>query len=104
MKYYLANINDKKILLSILQSRYYDEGNLALQAFDINHMPFATITKNLSDRLHYDEAYVDVGNCLWALDLIDDYQLGTFTGEVKSRGYVTYPLYKFNLDKIEKKG
>lgn len=54
------------------------------------------------DRLavHEDEAFVDTNNCPWAEDFIKEYGLGEPTGYRGASGFCTYPLYKFNLEKI----
>lgn len=55
------------------------------------------------DRLtvHEDEAYVDTNNCPWAEDFIHRYRLGEDTQICAQSGFCTYPLYKFNMDRIK---
>ena len=55
------------------------------------------------DRLtvHEDEAYVDTNNCPWAEDFIKEYRLGDDTWIREQSGFCTYPLYKFDMDRIK---
>ena len=55
------------------------------------------------DRLtvHEDEAYVDTNNCPWAEGFIHRYRLGEDTQICAQSGFCTYPLYKFDMDRIK---
>ena len=64
---------------------------------------FATITKNFPEiNIKENEAFVDMNNCPWAKRFIEDYGLGEDTGEKTKSGYCTYPLYKFNIEVLER--
>lgn len=83
----------------------YIDGGLALTMDYMDEdchclMPFATLTTNLG-RQNYGYAYVDVNNCPWAEESIGKYGLGKFVGETCNSGFCVYPLYEFNLGKIE---
>lgn len=101
MKYYQFEINQKNEFIGVGKTSYASNGNLALCVMKADGNPFGMITKNLGDCLDKDMAYVDVNNCLWAEDLIRKFKLGEPTGAYLRSGFVKYPLYKFNIGKIE---
>jgi hypothetical protein len=80
-------------------SHYSDNGNLAICIDAENEGPFATLTVNI-DPLPAPLAAVDTNNCSWAEEFIEKYELGTFTGMTLRSGFCTYPVYKFDLDKL----
>lgn len=82
------------------RTKYYN-GNLAITLTCDNGEPYGTLTVNLGERLFPDTAYVDTNNMPDAERFIKENGLGEFTGKTKDSGYCTYPLYKFNLDKLE---
>lgn len=87
-----------------LVKKEYTDGGLAIRLdyFDEEMqgwLPYAFLTVNLG-RQNYGYAYVDINNCPWAEDFIEENGLGEFTGKVYSSGFCFYPLYKFNMDKI----
>lgn len=95
----------KTYTVAVKEEKYWDNGGLAITMdyFDEEYecwMPFATLTVNLG-RIGYDHAYVDTNNCPWAEEFIAKYGLGKFTGEYGYSGFCAYPLYKFDMDKIE---
>jgi len=79
------------------------DSSLALNVVTKNGEAVARITVCL-DRLdvHEDEGYVDTNNCPWAEEFIKKYKLGSPTGKYKSSGFCIYPLYKFDMDEIQK--
>ena len=83
------------------RTTYVNNGNLAVVLKDENDGPFATLTVNLSEKLAEDCAYVDTNNCPFAERFILGNKLGEPTGRFGFSGYCCYPLYKFNLSKIE---
>lgn len=66
--------------------------------------PYATLTVNLDteEDISIDEAFVDVNNIPDACRFIEYYELGVPTGRIARSGYCEYPLYRFDLDKIDK--
>lgn len=62
--------------------------------------PIGYLTVNLDIGLPYNQAFVDVNNCEWAEEFIKENELGKCTGDYFRIGYVNYPLYEFDLDKI----
>lgn len=87
-----------------VHAKTYVDGGLAITMDYLDDefncwMPFATLTVNLG-RQNYGFAYVDVNNCPWGEDFIKEYGLGEFTGKRCCSGFCTYPLYKFDVEKI----
>lgn len=94
----------KKYYVRIVKSAYCQNGGLALPMFvEETYEPFATLTVNLSENLKLPEnmAYVDTNNCPWAEEFIAKYELGKPTGQTAQSGWCTYPLYVFDLGKLE---
>ena len=86
----------------LTKDKYLADGGLYLAVHDIDGDLTAVLTKCLDGMtLHEDEAYVDVNNCPWAKDFIEINKLGTPTGVSTGSGYCLYPLYKFDLEKVE---
>ena len=84
----------------------YFNGNVGLEFICLDKEfgipePFAIITKNLEDNLVYDEAYIDVNNCPWAIDILNTYKIAKPTGETFRSGFVEYPKYKINFRRID---
>lgn len=86
--------------VDIFVSRYCDNGNLALQLISPTEGPFATLTVNLG-KLEKGYAYVDTNNCPWAETFIREHKLGEPMGATKASGYCVYPLYVFDMDKLD---
>lgn len=83
-------------------SQYITDDNLAIIILDTKGMGVATITKCLNDiSIKPNESYVDVNNCPWAIDLIQSLGVGKLTGKERKSGYCTYPVVKFDLEKLE---
>lgn len=81
------------------RARYYNN-NLAIELY-ADWEPFARLTVNLVNDLDEDCAYVDTNNCPWAEHFIVTNNLGYPVGTARRSGYCVYPLYRFNLDKLE---
>lgn len=79
----------------------YTNGNLAISIKDDSGFPLCRLTTNL-DVVDPDCAYLDVNNCEFAEKLLQILDIATFTGITKRSGFVIYPLYKFNIEKLER--
>ena len=97
----ILTIWNKVYNLHIKRFTYTNNGNLAICLLEDDRAPFATLTVNLEEKLPHGYAYVDTNNCPWAVDFIDDNNLGEFVGAYGQSGFCTYPLYKFNEEVIE---
>lgn len=85
--------------------RYTADYSLAIMIYNEEDGPIANLTKCLpSNGFVGDDtkSFVDTNNCPWAEDFIKEYHLGAPTGLFEYSGYCAYPLYKFNLDELEK--
>lgn len=86
----------------------YYNNNLCIRLLMEDGSPFATLTKNLDgDRSEIPSscAYVDINNCPFAEEMIKKYELGEKYFDhgcdiYKTSGFVTYPLYAFNMAKL----
>lgn len=79
---------------------YRNNSNLAILLNSPTEGPFATLTVNLGE-LEEGYAFVDMNNCPWAETFIRENELGEFTGTSRLSGYCVYPLYKFDMSKLE---
>lgn len=85
------------------QSNYINNGNLALTLIDAStHEPVISLTVNLGEALAPDETYLDTNNFPEAEEFIEKYNLGKPAGKTQHSGYCEYPLYKFDMKKLEK--
>ena len=83
--------------------KYQMDGSIAIELWNEEDGPIATLTKCLVDKdLKQDEAYIDINNCPWAMPLIEKYSLGKPTGRIGHSGYCTYPVVKFDMAELEK--
>ena len=103
-KMYVTDYYGNKIKVYPLVASYYNQ-NLAIRLWTDEGEPWATLTVNLDERL-YDElgeeyAFVDINNFPEAEEFIAKYGIGESLHMYKTSGYVRYPLYKFNLDKLK---
>ena len=84
--------------------RYMTDDSVAIQLENVQDGPIARITVCLSDRsLEDGEAYIDTNNCPWAVDFIEKEGLGKRTGRSGRSGYCTYPVVKFDMEKVKEK-
>ena len=87
-------------------SKYRTNGSLAIQIMgDCGEgypEPIAMLTVCLPNEIGANEttAFVDTNNCPWAMDFIEKYELGKWTGMVGMSGYCTYPLVIFDMEKV----
>lgn len=80
-------------------TNYSYNNNLAIQMWtEVEGFkePFATLTVNLGgEKLPSNQAYVDINNCPWAEQFIEDNELGRPMFFFKRSGFCLYPLYEF---------
>ena len=82
---------------------YRADDSPAITAWSMEDGPIATITVCLDDsRLEPNQSYVDTNNCPWAPEWIEENGLGRNTGKRARSGYCTYPLYEFDMLRIQK--
>ena len=100
-KIYTINHAGYTATVEIIVARYDVNDNLAIELLDVEDICiFCTITKNIVP-LPFGFAAVDVNNCPFAQDFIVENGLGELIGMEVESGFVSYPIYKFNLDLLE---
>lgn len=84
--------------------RYQADNSVAIQVWNQQDGPIATLTVCLCDRrLDDGEAYINTNNCPWAVEFIEKEGLGKRTGSMGHSGYCTYPVVKFDMVKVREK-
>lgn len=99
---YVTDYYGNKVKVYPLIASYFNY-NLAIRLWTDDGEPWCTLTVNLpgAEDLPADYAYVDVNNFPEAEEFIKKYNLGEPTGLTKQSGFVVYPLYKFDLQKLK---
>ena len=106
---YVTDYYGNKVKVHLVFATYYNK-NLAIRIWTDEGEPWASLTVNLCDgksseplinTLGEEYAFVDVNNFPEAIDFINRYKLAEFAGVTKRSGYVDYPLYKFDLNRLE---
>ena len=101
----MLELNGYKIKL---EKGWYEGDQLAITAIcwdpDLKFWePYGTLTKNLNyegdDPAPEDCAYLDTNNIKNVEEFVKDF--AEFTGKRKQSGYCTYPLYKFDIAKLD---
>lgn len=85
---------------------YVKPKNTALQLWTIDEEfgfpePYATLTVNLC-QLEDGYAYLDTNNFPQVENIFKKYKLGKDTGRIKTSGFCSYPLYKLDMETINK--
>ena len=103
MKYYQYEFYGEVYNLGIVKHSYADNDTLALELVDVETgEPFSMLTVNLCDGVANNEyQYVDTNNNSNVERFIKSNKLGKFTGMYGHSGFCSYPLYKFDLKKLE---
>ena len=92
-----------------ISSGLYKDGTIAVDLW-CDEGPYASLTVCLDLFLKKESkkaatekgiGIVDTNNCPWAPAFIKKYGFGRPTIMSKSSGYCTYPLYRFDLEKID---
>lgn len=83
--------------------KYIADGSPAIQAWNMEDGPIATLTVCLDDKtLGKDEAYLDTNNCPWVRRFMEENGLATMTGKFRSSGYCIYPAAKIHMNEVMK--
>lgn len=91
--------NEKEYTLEV--SHYFNNNNLALIMHG-EEEPYAVMTVNLGVLFDKTMAFIDTNNFPEAIKIIEEYKLGEPTDITRVSGFCVYPLYKFNLEEVEK--
>lgn len=105
MKFYPVDLFGSTYMVRPEIASYKNNGTLAIELIDDEDDPFAVLTVNLqgqSDLLlgEKDLAYVDTNNCPFADEFLKKSGLGTPVGVYGQSGYCSYPLYRFDIERI----
>lgn len=99
---YKLNAYGKEWDLTLVRSHYNYGGGLAVMANIPEGECFAVLTVNISDRvLSNMSAFVDTNNCPWAEKFLIENNIAIPTGITETSGFCIYPLYIFNLTKLQ---
>ena len=94
-------------VLTVKRTVYSDGRTLALLAFDEDGDRYGVLTVNLADPLGYLDTepwcfgYLDINNWPGIKWVLRDADWCRRTGHGRQSGFVEYPLYEFDIDKIE---
>lgn len=85
-------------------TQYIKNGSLAIR-LNVASAPweiFSILTVNLpfSENLPKNLAYVDINNCPWAEEFLQENEIARPTGINAPSGFCTYPLYEFSEDSV----
>ena len=84
-------------------NRYNADNSLYVDVWNPEEGPIATLTVCLNKKgLPENQSYIDDNNCPWALEFIETYGLGKWTGDIGFSGYCTYSLVEWNMDELNK--
>ena len=83
-----------------LVSRYIFDESLAISIWNKEDGPIVNLTRYLGDAGE-DEAYLDVNNAPWSIGLVTELGIAKPLEKVTRSGFVIYPLYKFDLEKLD---
>jgi len=99
---YKINLFNTEWDLTLVRSHYNYGRGLAVIANTPEGECFAVLTVNISDRvLSSMSAFVDTNNCPWAEKFLIENNIAVPTGITETSGFCTYPLYLFDLSKLE---
>lgn len=92
--------------LSFKISSYETYGNLAIIVMSKDKdgfiEPYAHLTTNICPLEKDNLACIDTNNFPEAIDIIEKYKLGTFTGMRIPSGYCEYPVYEMDMNELNK--
>ena len=89
-----------------IKAKYTTNGNLAIQLICEDEEyggwePYGGLTVNLNKKLPPNQAFVDVNNIPNAESFIEENGLGKSIGDFGLSGFCIYPIYEFDLEKLE---
>ena len=90
-------------LLSV--RRYANNNHIAISVYSPEEGPIADITVNIrgiENQTDIDKSCVDTNNFPEATRLIRELGIGKYTSLELVSGWCAYPVYEFDMDKVEK--
>lgn len=95
----MVQFNYKNHQMMVVVSSYTNNGNLYVGLED-EEKELLDMTVNLDMILPPNQAFIDTNNFPDATMLINNNQLGKFTGRTAQSGFCTYPLYEFDMERL----
>lgn len=83
-----------------LVNRYMLDESLAISIWNKEDGPIADLTRCLGDAGD-NTSYLDVNNAPWSIGLVTELGIAKPLKRVTRSGFVIYPLYKFDLEKLD---
>lgn len=91
------------VKLNVTKYGYWDNLCVRIEYYDDEfdgYMPYANLTVNICN-LPDGYACLDTNNLSCAEEFVTEYGIAVPTGEYKVSGFCTYPVYKFDMKKME---
>ena len=103
-RYYPVRTFGKTFLINLVRHTYLHPRTLCVQSYTTEGEPFATLTVNLvSKHQTFTRAFIDTNNCPWAEQFLVSNDIAHPVGNITATsGYCSYPLYEFDVNKLEK--
>ena len=87
--------------LVLMTGNYVNGGGLALYLKDIEEGPYARMTVNIPNCTPISgDVILDTNNFPEGRQIMEEYGLGKWTGNMVPSGFCWYPIYTLNMDKI----
>lgn len=106
-RYYKLNMYGNDYKIRLIKETYVNNEHLAVFVVSEDEYgdeePFTNLTVNLQTAPIPDNcAFIDTNNNPWAEEFLVENNIAEPTGVYGSSGFCRYPLYEFNLSKIDK--
>lgn len=86
----------------LVKGRYKHGNTLALEVHSRMYGPMAKITINIKSTMADEtSAFLNTNACPEVEDLVESLGIGQFSGVIGRSGYCLYPLYEFDMAKID---
>lgn len=97
------NFYGREVECKVCISKYNSSGSTAIYFLDLSSGEiFDIITVNFDIQLPFGYCFIDINSSYGILDIIKNNDLGEFCGLYFPSGFLKYPLYKMNIEKIKK--
>ena len=84
-----------------LTGQFMADNSLSLEIWNDEEGPIADITRCLGNgNMNNNFGYLDMNNCPWSAKLVKELGIAKDTGLSQRSGYCIYPLYEFDMDKV----
>ena len=99
--YYSGYFGEEEVFLSVNRYEFYNNLAISLLCKDEDGCvePYGSLTVNIKPLLER-QAALDTNNLSTARQFVEKYKLGKFTGNYVVSGYCTYPVYEFDIERL----